>query len=156
MRLRRGWPRSRSVIRAVKQAAALDGIRKLASEAEFICGGQSAPKLDGIDSAKSAFVAPTLLRSRVPTRRARCTIPKCSRPAATKRAKADAQKTQRPRKHWPRKLADAEAALQRAKEEAGRATNEAQRAKADAQAASWRCEGRDGATRQKCRCEAVS
>jgi len=34
-----------------------------------------------------------------------------------------------------RKLADTEAALQRAKEEAGRATKEAERAKADAQVA---------------------
>ena len=50
------------------------------------------------------------------------------------RAKADAQNATA-LEALARKLADAEAALQRAKEEAGRATNEAQRAKADAQAA---------------------
>ena len=50
------------------------------------------------------------------------------------RAKADAQNATAS-EALARKLADAEAALQRAKEEAGRATNEAQRAKADAQAA---------------------
>ena len=33
------------------------------AEAAFVCGGASAPKLDGIDGAKSAFVAPTLLKA---------------------------------------------------------------------------------------------
>src|SRR5215472_16136910 len=45
-----------------QQAAALDGIRRLASEAAIVCGGADAPTLDGIDKNKSAFVAPTLLR----------------------------------------------------------------------------------------------
>ena len=49
-------------------------------------------------------------------------------------AKADA-KNATASEALARKLADAEAALQRAKEEAERATNEAERAKADAQAA---------------------
>ena len=50
------------LVTRAQQAAAFDGIRKLASEAELICGGPSAPELDGIDAAKSAFVAPTLLK----------------------------------------------------------------------------------------------
>src|SRR6516162_7551246 len=50
------------LVTRAQQAAALHGISKLASEAEFICGGLAAPKRDGIDSAKSAFVAPTLLK----------------------------------------------------------------------------------------------
>jgi len=45
-----------------QQAAALDGIRRLASEATIVCGGAEAPALDGIDKTKSAFVAPTLLK----------------------------------------------------------------------------------------------
>jgi 3,4-dehydroadipyl-CoA semialdehyde dehydrogenase len=62
-----GDPRSEAtrmgpLVTRAQQATALDGISKLASEAEFICGGPSAPKLDGIDGARSAFVAPTLLK----------------------------------------------------------------------------------------------
>ncbi len=62
-----GDPRSDTVrmgplVTRAQQAAALEGIGKLASEAKFVCGGSSAPKLDGIDGAKSAFVAPTLLK----------------------------------------------------------------------------------------------
>ncbi len=45
-----------------QQAAAFDGIRRLAAEAAIVCGGADAPVLDGIDSNKSAFVAPTLLK----------------------------------------------------------------------------------------------
>ena len=45
-----------------QQAAAFDGIRRLAAEAAIVCGGADAPALDGIDQEKSAFVAPTLLR----------------------------------------------------------------------------------------------
>jgi 3,4-dehydroadipyl-CoA semialdehyde dehydrogenase len=45
-----------------QQAAAFDGIRRLAAEAKVVCGGADAPALDGIDPARSAFVAPTLLR----------------------------------------------------------------------------------------------
>jgi 3,4-dehydroadipyl-CoA semialdehyde dehydrogenase len=44
-----------------QQGAAFDGIRRLASEASILCGGPEPPRLPGIDSAKSAFVAPTLL-----------------------------------------------------------------------------------------------
>jgi 3,4-dehydroadipyl-CoA semialdehyde dehydrogenase len=47
-----------------QQAAAFDGIRRLAGEASIICGGAEAPAIEGIDRDKSAFVAPTLLRSR--------------------------------------------------------------------------------------------
>jgi 3,4-dehydroadipyl-CoA semialdehyde dehydrogenase len=62
-----GDPRSEAtrmgpLVTRAQQAAALDGISKLAGEAEFIIGGPRAPKLDGIDGAKSAFVAPTLLK----------------------------------------------------------------------------------------------
>jgi len=45
-----------------QQAAAFDGIRRLASEAAIVCGGADAPAIDGIDKNKSAFVAPTLLK----------------------------------------------------------------------------------------------
>ncbi len=45
-----------------QQAAAFDGIRRLATEAAIVCGGTDAPTLDGIDKNKSAFVAPTLLK----------------------------------------------------------------------------------------------
>jgi hypothetical protein len=51
------------------------------------------------------------------------------------RAKAEAQTAKASEALASRKLADAEAALQRAKEEAGRATAEAERAKVDAQGA---------------------
>jgi len=62
-----GDPRSEAtrmgpLVTRTQQAAALAGIGRLASEATFVCGGASAPKLDGIDGTKSAFVAPTLLK----------------------------------------------------------------------------------------------
>jgi 3,4-dehydroadipyl-CoA semialdehyde dehydrogenase len=47
-----------------QQAAAFAGIRRLAAEATLICGGVEPPDLDGIDRARSAFVAPTLLKSK--------------------------------------------------------------------------------------------
>jgi 3,4-dehydroadipyl-CoA semialdehyde dehydrogenase len=50
------------VVTRGQQAAAFDGIRRLASEAVIVCGGADAPELDGIDSNRSAFVAPTLLK----------------------------------------------------------------------------------------------
>jgi hypothetical protein len=51
------------------------------------------------------------------------------------RAKAEAQAAKDSEALTQRRLSDAEAVLQRAKEEAGRATAEAERAKADAKAA---------------------
>src|SRR5262247_2498821 len=45
-----------------QQAAAFDGIRRLAAEAAIVCGGAEPPTLTGIDADKSAFVAPTLLK----------------------------------------------------------------------------------------------
>jgi len=51
------------VVTRGQQAAAFEGIRRLASEAAIVCGGAEAPSLDGIDASKSAFVAPTLLRA---------------------------------------------------------------------------------------------
>src|SRR5437870_2369050 len=45
-----------------QQAAAFDGIRRLATEAAIVCGGAEPPALAGIDRDKSAFVAPTLLK----------------------------------------------------------------------------------------------
>ena len=50
------------LVTRAQQAAAFDGIRRLASEAAIVCGGAEAPALGGIDKTKSAFVAPTLLR----------------------------------------------------------------------------------------------
>lgn len=62
-----GDPRSEStrmgpLVTRAQQAAALQGIGQLAREATFVCGSAAAPKLDGIDGATSAFVAPTLLK----------------------------------------------------------------------------------------------
>lgn len=51
------------LVTRAQQAAALDGIGRLSREAKFVTGGPSAPALDGIDAAVSAFVAPTLLRA---------------------------------------------------------------------------------------------
>ena len=45
-----------------QQAAAFEGIRRLAAEAAIVCGGADAPELQGIDKDRSAFVAPTLLK----------------------------------------------------------------------------------------------
>jgi 3,4-dehydroadipyl-CoA semialdehyde dehydrogenase len=59
---RRDDVRMGPVVTRGQQAAAFDGIRRLAGEAAIICGGPDAPKLDGIDASKSAFVSPTLLR----------------------------------------------------------------------------------------------
>jgi 3,4-dehydroadipyl-CoA semialdehyde dehydrogenase len=50
------------VVTKGQQAAAFDGIKRLAAEATVVCGGPDAPALDGIDRDKSAFVAPTLMR----------------------------------------------------------------------------------------------
>ncbi len=50
------------VVTRGQQAAAFDGIRRLASETTVVCGGADAPALDGIDASKAAFVAPTLLK----------------------------------------------------------------------------------------------
>jgi 3,4-dehydroadipyl-CoA semialdehyde dehydrogenase len=52
------------VVTRGQQAAAFDGIRRLAGEAAVVCGGTESPNLDGIDKSKSAFVAPTLLRAK--------------------------------------------------------------------------------------------
>jgi 3,4-dehydroadipyl-CoA semialdehyde dehydrogenase len=54
------------LVTRAQQAAALDGIRRLASEAAVVCGGAEVPALDGIDRNKSAFVAPTLLKLKDP------------------------------------------------------------------------------------------
>jgi 3,4-dehydroadipyl-CoA semialdehyde dehydrogenase len=54
------------VVTRGQQAAAFDGIRRLAGEATVVCGGAEAPELDGIDKSKSAFVAPTLLKAKDP------------------------------------------------------------------------------------------
>ena len=51
------------VVNRAQQASVFDGIWKVANEATIVCGGVKAPKLDGIDGAKSAFVSPTLFRS---------------------------------------------------------------------------------------------
>ena len=50
------------LVTRAQQAAALDGIRRLESEADFVTGSLNPPKLAGIDEDKSAFLAPTLLK----------------------------------------------------------------------------------------------
>jgi 3,4-dehydroadipyl-CoA semialdehyde dehydrogenase len=62
-----GDPRSEAtrmgpVVTRAQQASVLEGIGKLAQGATIVCGGMQAPKLDGIDTVRSAFVSPTLLR----------------------------------------------------------------------------------------------
>ncbi len=49
------------LVTRAQQQAAFEGIRKLASEADFVIGDDAPPALDGIDAEKAAFVAPTLL-----------------------------------------------------------------------------------------------
>ena len=51
------------LVTRAQQEAALEGIGRLAREAGFVTGGKDAPQLDGIDGAKSAFLAPTLLKA---------------------------------------------------------------------------------------------
>jgi 3,4-dehydroadipyl-CoA semialdehyde dehydrogenase len=50
------------LVTRAQQDAAFDGIRRLASEADFVTGSLNPPTLPGIDPDKSAFVAPTLLK----------------------------------------------------------------------------------------------
>ncbi|MGD9921554.1 MAG: 3,4-dehydroadipyl-CoA semialdehyde dehydrogenase [Pseudorhodoplanes sp.] len=62
-----GDPRDESVrmgplVTRAQQAAAFDGIGKIANNAQVLTGGATAPSIDGIDPTKSAFVAPTLMR----------------------------------------------------------------------------------------------
>lgn len=62
-----GDPRCENVrmgplVTRAQRMAAHDGIARLASEARLVCGGTSAPKISGINAAKSAFVAPTLFK----------------------------------------------------------------------------------------------
>ncbi len=47
-----------------QQAAAFEGLRRLAAESSFVCGSLEPPALDGIDRNRSAFVAPTLMRTK--------------------------------------------------------------------------------------------
>jgi 3,4-dehydroadipyl-CoA semialdehyde dehydrogenase len=49
------------LVTRAQQAAAFEGIRKLATEAEFVIGDVEPPEIEGIDAGKAAFVAPTLL-----------------------------------------------------------------------------------------------
>lgn len=51
------------VVTRAQQKSALERIGQLARAATVVTGGTDAPKLDGIDPAKSAFVAPTLLKA---------------------------------------------------------------------------------------------
>ncbi len=52
------------VVTRAQQAAAFDGINRLGGEASVVCGGTQPPDIDGVDGGKSAFVAPTLLRTK--------------------------------------------------------------------------------------------
>ena len=61
---RRDDVRMGPVVTRAQQDAALQGIRRIAAEASFVTGDADAPALDGIDAAKSAFVAPTLMRAK--------------------------------------------------------------------------------------------
>ncbi|MGH6768550.1 MAG: 3,4-dehydroadipyl-CoA semialdehyde dehydrogenase [Xanthobacteraceae bacterium] len=58
---RRDEVRMGPLVNRDQQAAAFEGIKRLANEATVICGGAELPSLDGIDSTKAAFVAPTLM-----------------------------------------------------------------------------------------------
>lgn len=49
------------LVTRAQQAAAFAGLQELAAEATFVCGGTEAPTLEGVDRARSAFVAPTLM-----------------------------------------------------------------------------------------------
>ncbi len=51
------------LVTRAQQDAAFDGIRRLASEADFVTGSLNPPTLAGIDGDKSAFIAPTLLKA---------------------------------------------------------------------------------------------
>jgi 3,4-dehydroadipyl-CoA semialdehyde dehydrogenase len=59
---RREEVRMGPVVTRAQQQAALEAIRVIAKEATFVCGGADAPALNGVDPARSCFVAPTLLR----------------------------------------------------------------------------------------------
>jgi 3,4-dehydroadipyl-CoA semialdehyde dehydrogenase len=59
---RREETRMGPVVTRGQQAAAFDGIQRLAAEAAVVCGGAEAPAIEGTDPRKSAFVAPTLLK----------------------------------------------------------------------------------------------
>jgi 3,4-dehydroadipyl-CoA semialdehyde dehydrogenase len=59
---RRDDTRMGPLVTRSQQAAAFEGIRRLADEAAILCGGAEPPALDGIDRDKAAFVAPTLLK----------------------------------------------------------------------------------------------
>lgn len=54
------------VVTRHQQRDVLGGIERLAQEARILTGGKDAPRIDGIDPAKSAFVAPTLLETSDP------------------------------------------------------------------------------------------
>jgi len=49
------------LVTRAQQAAAFEGIRKLAQEADVVIGDDAPPVIDGIDADKAAFVAPALL-----------------------------------------------------------------------------------------------
>jgi 3,4-dehydroadipyl-CoA semialdehyde dehydrogenase len=59
---RQGETRMGPLVTRSQQAAAFAGIGRLASEAAIVAGGSDAPQLPGINSEKSAFVLPTLLK----------------------------------------------------------------------------------------------
>src|SRR5262245_52171474 len=59
---RRDETRMGPVVTRSQQAAALQGIRRLAGEGSFAHGGVEAPSIDGVDPKKSAFLAATVLK----------------------------------------------------------------------------------------------
>src|SRR5206468_399179 len=59
---RREEVRMGPVVTRAQQQATLQAIRVIAKEAAFVCGGDDAPAPNGVDPARSCFVAPTLLK----------------------------------------------------------------------------------------------
>ena len=59
---RREEVRMGPVVTRAQQQATLQAIRVIAKEAGFVCGGADAPAPNGVDPARSCFVAPTLLK----------------------------------------------------------------------------------------------
>ena len=61
---RRDDVRMGPVVTKAQQKTVLEDLKRLAAETSVVTGSVDAPSIDGIDPAKSAFVAPTLLRTK--------------------------------------------------------------------------------------------
>ena len=69
------------LVTRAQQDAAFDGIRRLASEADFVTGSLNPPTLDGIDRGQICLRRADAAQGRGRRRATRCTTPKCSGPA---------------------------------------------------------------------------